>query len=98
MQYYRYKSLDELLLYITNVNYIKIFDVNKKDCIETRISNYTIDKAIGNYYDLLADISDIDIRSFLEFLINSEIEEIELFHNSKKKYYINLVEKIIQVY
>ena len=98
MKYYRYKSIDELLIYITNVNFIKIFDVNKNDCIETKISNYTIDKTTENYYDLLADISDIDIRPFLKFLINSEIEEIELFQNRKKKYYINFVEKIIQVY
>ena len=98
MKYYRYKSIDELLIYITNVNFIKILDVTKNDCIETRISNYTIDKTTENYYDLLADISDIDIWPFLKFLNNSEIEEIELLQNSQKKYYINFVEKIIQVY
>ena len=85
-------------MYITNVNFAKIFDVTKNDCIETRISNYIIDKSIDNYYDLLTDISDVDIRSFLEYLNNSEIEEIELFQNKERKYYINLVKKVIQIY
>lgn len=98
MKYYKYNNLDELLIHITNVNYVKIFDASVNDYIETKLSNYTVVKKTNNYYDLLVDISNIDIRSFLAFLNRSEIEEIELFQNAIKKYYINLVEKIIQIY
>lgn len=98
MHFYNYKSIKELLSIIKNVDVVRILDVTNEDEIEDFLPNYSIEEKKNKYYTISSKISNDIIGEILDNLEKSNIEEIELLEADVKKFYINFVEKVIQIY
>ena len=98
MHYYNYKKLKDVLSQISNVDYIKIIDVEDADCINEIISDYTVTKNDDKYYTVYAKLDELTYINVLIKLEKTNIEEVELYNAEQKKYYINFCEKIVQFY
>ena len=98
MHFYNYKSIKELLSIIKNVDVVRILDVTNEDEIEDFLPNYSIEEKNNKYYTISSKISNDIICEILDNLEKSNIEEIELLEADVKKFYINFVERVIQIY
>lgn len=98
MHFYNYKSIKELLSIIKNVDVVRILDVTNEDEIEDFLPNYSIEEKNNKYYTISSKISNDIICEILDNLEKSNIEVIELLEADVKKFYINFVERVIQIY
>ena len=98
MHFYNYKSIKELLSIIKNVDVVRILDVTNEDEIEDFLPNYSIEEKNNKYYTISSKISNDIICERLDNFEKSNIEEIELLEADVKKFYINFVERVIQIY
>jgi len=98
MQYFNYKKFEDVIVQLSDVDYIKIIDVEDKDCINEILSNYMINKTNDRYYTVCAKLDKSTYKNILTKLEKTNIEEVELYNSNQKKYYINFCEKVIQFY
>ena len=97
MQVFKYKSFSDIISKICDIDCIRIIDASKSDGIEKIFSDYVCENQ-NEYYTLIVRIINEDLETIFTKINSTEIEEVELLKNNSKKYYINFVEKIIQIY
>lgn len=98
MHYSNYKNFDDVIKQLSNVDFIKIFDVEDQDHISEIFSDYTVVRNDGRYYMVYAKLDEHTYKDILIRLEKTNIEEVELYNAKQKKYYINFCERVIQFY